>query len=102
MVGLAKAAKKAIYTYKARKFVIGFEIQGTIEGVDPRAKYIAVPVKLFDRHAAVRVVVGDEYMYIYRNDKPLGFRRFIDKFGRDKYYTLAYYPWRGKKLNNSK
>ena len=85
-----------IYKYRARRFIAPFELKGVFENVNMNKKYIAIPTKLFEKYNAIKVIVGDESMTIWKTDKPLGYRRFPDKFGREKFYTLAYYEWKIK------
>lgn len=96
MKGMLKVLKSSTYEYTARRFISWHELKGVFEGIEDGAKYIAIPAKLLGKYALILVKVGKEKMLISKNAEPIGYRRFPDKFGRDTYYTLAYFKWEKK------
>lgn len=74
--------------YKLEKLVPGSFIDETLRG-----KVIA-PINANLLKDTVLVEHNGEHMMIGRGVKPLLYRKFDDKFGRKKGYTLAYFEWK--------
>lgn len=72
--------------YKIKKLIEGYRIGF------PGKIIIAFPEKYLNKGD---VLVGFEgkHMMIANKQKPLSYRVFTDKFGRNKNYTLCYFVW---------
>jgi len=58
---------------------------------------ICFPNELLKQELKVIYEETKEFMLIKKNQKPILYRRFDDKFGRDKQYTLVYFLWNPQK-----
>ena len=72
--------------YKIKKLIEGYRVGF------PGQTVIAFPEKYLNKGD---VLVGFEgkHMMIANKEKPLSYRVFADKFGRNKNYTLCYFVW---------
>jgi hypothetical protein len=73
--------------YKLEKLVPGSLIDTSLRGK------VIVPISAKLLKEPVLVECNNERMLITKGVKPLLYRKFPDKFGRDKMYTIAYFEF---------
>lgn len=75
--------------YKLEKLVPGSFIDNSLVG-----RVIAPVAEKVIQKDDVKIVHKGQYMIIPKGTPAVIYRKFEDKFGRDKSYTLAYYEWK--------
>ena len=78
-------------SYLLKKLIKGFKINPKHSGLD----LVALPYKYTNEKILVKH--SNKKMIIDQDTPLLGEQTFPDKFGRDKTYTLYYYPWQPSK-----
>lgn len=74
--------------YSVKKLITGERISPMYAG----KILIAVPDKYIGK-GEIHASFGGKHMTIKKEDKPLTFRVFEDKFGRNSTYRLMYFEW---------
>jgi len=80
-----------VKSYLLKKLIKGFKINPKHSGLD----LVALPYKYTNEKILVKH--SNKKMIIDQDTPLLGKQTFPDKFGRDKTYTLYYYPWQPSK-----
>lgn len=78
-------------SYLLKKLIAGYKVNPKYKGYD----LVALPYRFINEKILVRY--SDKKMVIDRDTPLLGQKTFEDKFGRNKTYTLYYYPWKPSK-----
>ena len=78
-------------SYLLKKLIAGYKVNPRHSGFN----LAALPYKYTNEKILVRY--SDKKMIIDQDTPLLGEKTFPDKFGRNKTYTLYYYPWQPSK-----
>jgi len=74
--------------YKPKALIEGYKI-----GQDKDGFYVAVPDRF--RFFQIKVIFEDKEKIIKSwSEEAVDFKKFPDKFGRNKEYTLGYFRWK--------
>lgn len=75
--------------YQLKKLISGERVNPIYTG----KTLIACPDKYLEK-GDIQVSFGGKHMTITNGQKPLTYRVFDDKYGRNKTYRLMYFEWR--------
>jgi len=81
--------------YNIKKLIKGYKIKPSLKGLT----LVAVPSKFSNK--TIKITHKEERMVITKDSPLLHNESFMDKFGRNKQYTLYYYEWKPNKLQQS-